>query len=640
MEDKKIIQQLELEMSLAKSPNMLADIKETYYKDPGILRVEKADKKQKTETGVKSRRKIFGFASAIAASLAVIIMAAVFLPGLLNGDSDTPTPGLAYTLIDDSYYEVSIGTATAKNIVIASEHNGKPVKRIAGDGFMNTDIESVKMPDCITVIGDGFDDGEIPVGAFARCKNLVNVVISKNITSIGDFAFAHCYNLKSILIPDSVTSIGYGAFVGCTSLKSVTIGNGVTSIGEFAFSGCTELTSIIVSDGNTVYKSVNNCILTKDGKTLILGSNTGVIPSGVTSIGNSAFGGCTGLTNITIPDSVTSIGSNAFSNCTDLTSVAIGNGVTSIGDFAFRGCTELTSIIVSDGNTVYKSVNNCLLTKDGKTLILGFKTSVIPNSVTSIDRGAFSGCAGLTSVIIPNNVKSIDSNAFSDCTDLTSVTIGNGVTSISGSAFYGCTGLTSIIVSDGNTVYKSVNNCLLTKDGKTLILGCKTSVIPNSVISIGNSAFGGCTDLTSVTIPDSVTSIGNWAFYNCTGLTSITIPDSVTSIGWGAFFGCTGLTSIIIPNNVKSIGSNAFSYCTGLTNIVIPDSVTSIGNLAFVGCTGLTSVTIPDSVTSIGENAFQDCSKLTIYCEAESKPAGWSESWNPDNRPVVWGYKG
>ena len=136
-------------------------------------------------------------------------------------------------------------------------------------------------------------------------------------------------------------------------------------------------------------------------------------------------------------------------------------------------------------------------------------------------------------------------------------------------------------------------------------------VIPDSVTSIGGSAFSYCKGLTSVTIPDSVTSIGDFAFSDCTGLTSVTIGNSVTSIGSSAFWDCTGLKSITIPDSVTSIDNNAFNNCKRLTNVTIPDSVTSIGDWAFYDCTGLTSITIPDSVTSIGDWAFRDCHRLT-----------------------------
>ena len=337
----------------------------------------------------------------------------------------------------------------------------------------------------------------------------------------------------------------------------------------------------------------------------------------VTSIGSSAFYGCTGLTSITIPNSVTSIGSSAFYGCTGLTSVSIGNSVTSIGDYAFKGCTGLTSITIPNSVTSIgeRAFKGCT----------GLTSITIPNSVTNIGNGAFYGCTGLTSITIPNSVTSIGRAAFSDCTGLTSVTIGNSVTSIGSSAFYGCTGLTSVSIG-------------------------------NSVTSIGDYAFMGCTGLTSITIPNSVTSIGECAFCVCTGLTSIVIesgntiydsredcnaiietstntllcgcqntiiPNSVTGIGDCACFGCTGLTSITIPNSVTSIGSSAFYGCTGLTSITIPNGVTSIGGSAFSGCTGLTSITIPNSVTSIGDDAFRGCTGLDSIVWNAVKCSGW-----------------
>ena len=277
----------------------------------------------------------------------------------------------------------------------------------------------------------------------------------------------------------------------------------------------------------------------------------------VTEIGNSAFYYCSSLESVTIPNSVTSIGNNAFTH-SNLTSVTIPNGVTSIGGYAFEGCIYLESI-------------------------------TIPNSVTSIGESAFRECSSLQSVTIPNSVTSIESYAF-----------------------LGCSGLTSITVEEGNTYYDSRDNsnAIIETKSNTLIHGCKNTIIPNSVTSIGDYAFENCRSLKTITIPNSVTSIGGRAFYYCYSLQSITIPNSVTSIGGAAFKGCDNLKTITIPNSVTSIGNSAFGGCSSLKTITIPNSVTSIGDFTFDSCSSLESVTIPNSVTSIGNHAFAYCDKL------------------------------
>ena len=252
--------------------------------------------------------------------------------------------------------------------------------------------------------------------------------------------------------------------------------------------------------------------------------------TGMSSIGEAVFSYC-GLTSITIPESVTTIGDSAFSGCSSLTSITIPKGVTTIGDSAFSGCSSLTSITIPKGVTTI-----------GDSAFSGCSSLTritIPEGVTSIGRYAFTNCVSLTSISIPESVLSIEGQAFSSCSNLTSITIPKSVASISYEVFRDCVNLTNI-------------------------------TIPEGVTSIGDGAFYNCISLTSINIPEGVTSIGNSAIYNCKNLTSITIPEGVTSIGDFAFGYCRSLTSITcLATTPPSFDASAF-YETNSCPIYVP----------------------------------------------------------------------
>ncbi len=310
-------------------------------------------------------------------------------------------------------------------------------------------------------------------------------------------------------IPSSTT--------GKVVIPSTLGGCKVTSIGDWAFEGRSGLTSV-------------------------------TIPSGVTRIGDWAFEYCRALTSVEIPSSVTRIGDWAFSSCSGLTSVTIPSSVTRIGDWAFEYCSALTSFVVDADNPAYCSLNGLLCSKDGKVVISGVNGDVmIPEGVMTIRFSAFASHSGLTSVTIPSSVTSIEAEAF-----------------------WSCRALMSFVVDGDNPEYCSLNGLLCSKDGSVVISGVNGDVtIPEGVTHILDSAFFGCRALTSVVIPSGVTNIENYTFLECSALTSVVIPSSVTNIGHSAFSGCSALTSVVIPSSVTSIWSWAFYDCDALKVVYV-----------------------------------------------------------------------
>ena len=343
----------------------------------------------------------------------------------------------------------------------------------------------------------------------------------------------------------------------------------------------------IAADGDVFTADVDDVEMTF--KIISEAAKTCQVGDGSYSCINRSYSGSLSIPSSVNDYTVKSIGKYAFYKCSGLTSVTIPESVTSIGSFAFLGCSGLTS-------------------------------ETIPNSVTSIGSEAFEGCSGLTSVTIPNSVTSIGEGAFVDCSGLTSVTIPNSVTSIGRHAFYKCSSLTSVNITD---IVAWCNIHFYSAESNPLYYAHNLYIDGNKI--------------TDLTIPESVTSIGNYAFRGCSGLTSVTIPNSVTSIGWAAFYGCSGLTSVTITDIVAwcnihfySAESNPLYYAHNLyidgnkiTDLTIPESVTSIGNYAFYGFSGLTSVTLPNAITFIVNTSFPGSCKLFTNIGSSTLLALW-----------------
>lgn len=310
-----------------------------------------------------------------------------------------------------------------------------------------------------------------------------------------------------------------------------------------------------------------------------------VIPNSVTKIGSGAFNNCWYLERVVIPDTITRFEEFTFSDCYSLKHIFIPASVTEIENNVFDGCGCLSSMVVAEDNPVYDSREGCnaIIETAINELIAGCYKTIIPDSVIVIGKWAFNQCYKLEHIDIPESVKVIDERAFQNCNLLEHIEIPASVFSIEEGVFSGCKNLSSIKVSKDNLFYDSREDCnaIIETASNCLIIGCRNTMIP-----------------------DSVTDIGICAFQKCEGLENITIPDSVVRIGRCAFLRCENLKSIVLPKSLKEIEYQLFSYCINLESIVIPDSVTEIDNLAFKGCCSLKSIVIPDSVRRIGTRAF------------------------------------
>ena len=478
---------------------------------------------------------------------------------------------------------------------------------------------------------------------FANCPNVEKIVVAKNNKTFSSGKNCNAimskdqkhliFGCKNTVVPDTVISMAEEAFQYCKGLKSIHFGSQYgyededpdddvyeEPIGARYFRGCYSLESISVDERNEKYYSPEGCnaLIRKENNALILGCKNTVIPDTVTTIENSALSGsiaCRDLTEITVPDSVTSMRNYVFSDCKKLKKVKLSNNLTVIEGGTFENCTALENV-------------------------------TLPENVKTIAGSAFYNCSALKSIKLPEALQNIWFNAFSKCSSLKSIYIPKNVSTIKMDTFTNCSGLESITVDDENNTYDSRDNCnaIITTKNNTLRIGCKNTVIPNSIVKIGQDAFFGCKGLKTIDIPSSVNEIGSSAFALCSNLSSVKLPKSIKKIEGSAFYKCAALKGITIPENVSSIAPNAFQTCKNLKTIkvssknntydsrnkcngiietktnklilgcsktVIPKTVEIIGNGAFCNCFALKRIDIPSGVKKIERYAFSNCKNLT-----------------------------
>lgn len=470
--------------------------------------------------------------------------------------------------------------------------------------------------DSTDVIVCGYESPErfAPEQPLQVAYSVIHNGVTYNVVGIGKEAFAGLHTVEKVIVEDGIEELNSYAFALMPNLKSVKLPSTLNSLGRNLFYESNNLTEILMNPGDG-WDSPEGCnaIISSEGwdrMVLLAGCSTSkipafieeidedafcgcqsleriVIPEGVKKIRYGAFSGCTNLKEVILPESLEEIYSGAFANCISLKSIFIPKNVKELGGDIFEGCHQLSSIVVDKDNPTYDSRSHCngIVRKSDSTLVSACKTTVITK-----------------------DIKRLGISCFNDI-NIHSLRIPKTLEEFSGWAFAGCKEIDEISVDPKNPNYMSPegSNVILTKDEKTLVVGCRTSEIPESVEIIDCAAFYGRYSNHLLKLPEGLKVIGRRAFAYCNEINNVVIPSSLTSLDEAAFEECHNLYTVQILAPLEKTEYSTFGNCKKLISINIPESMKVIGYHTFDGCSNLKNVCLPSTIEEIGIDAFRGC---------------------------------
>ncbi len=594
------------------------------------------------KTKLKHRtRKFISFALAVCLLTGMLSVTASALTenkdgyaGLYNKVPSSSGSGYTYRFLSANTIAITDYKGYDTEVTIPSKIDGYTVTGV--ENMDTSNIKKIVMPDTVTYIG------ECAFGDYDSGVSLEEIVLSKNLKTIGQSAFRNCYDLKSIDIPKSVTEIEDRAFLYCYSLENISVSQD-TNFGDSAFGyifsipALSEAYDAWYNENSSDFFVWNGCLLAYKGN-----SKTPVIPSGVCGIGDGVFAR-SDITAVTIPEGVRYISSGAFEECTSLKSVKFPNSLQKIDGAAFYECTALSSVTFGSG---LKSIED-----EGFGYCEALKKVVLPEGLEKLD-SAFAGCENLENITFPSTLTEIDGSSISDTKWYANIADGTPI--YCGGVFLGFKydytvprenikiNSTYTVRAGTKTVYMDEDyvdklTTLNLPDGlKSLTIKSPFNVNSNYKItkltvpeSVDYVDIEGMYDLKTIKLPTTA-KLAQGCFMNCSSIESLTIPKgNIRLEAW--LNDCVKLKSITLPSDtlevVCTIGSenltsvnlsnvrilkDSFNSCTGLTKVNLPDSVVSIDG-AFSGCTNLTTVTGGANVRYVGDSSFANCSKLKSF---------------------------